>query len=567
MRKMLQRHRKGAFGLCTVVGAALITLVVAVPAGAIPPDPSAGNTPAGNLNLNGGGSNTTYVMMQQLSDLYNTAPGCNLITQSSSALQLNYQCPTAYGATGGAGDENGYALTYAPLNPYNDVVWQEPALGSSNGIKQLETEAGQEANSGTCSDSIGGSCVSPIYFARSSRAANNDLSPSSKNDYEGLNFVEYAADAVPWFHFTTIKGVTCPVLPTKGKAGGSISEDVSNIEMPTSTLTGIYDGSITDWSQVPGSKVKKDTAHPSESKIYVFMAQSGSGTESTWASDMNLTAGTYPYGGVDGASAGDNLIPKAAWKPGTNGYVNGSPAPFQIFENEVSDIYTANSEITSADAKLYPILCNSIFFFSYGKYSLLCPKNECAGTPSKNKGTLSALGEMEGDTAEECTILDTCNGKSGEPPAGTVYYTDRGLYNVYSDGSNANLPFATPTTGPDAGVPVLANQAVQNFVSTVGFLCNPLTHNDVDPLSPTNETYGTEIDNIIQANGFFQLPEGNQGDGAASIDTPPDPQNSGYDPGYAAAQDPNGTSGTNWPNAADEGYCRITTTDGDGNAG
>jgi ABC-type phosphate transport system substrate-binding protein len=565
MRLKLDGHRKGAMALCTVVGAALITLAVSVPAGAITPDPSAGNTPAGNLNINGGGSNTTYIMMQQLSDLYSTAPGCNLVTQSSSAQQLNYECPSAYGQSGETGSEGGYTLGYDSVNPYNDVVWQEPALGSSNGIKQLESESGLEANSGTCSDSVGDSCVSAIYFARSSRAANNDLSPASKNDYEGLNFVQYAADAVPWFHFTSIKGVTCPVLPTGGKAGDSISADVSNMEIPTSTLTGIYDGTITQWSNVPGSKVKEDTKDPSESAIYVFMAQSGSGTESTWATDMNLSAGTYPYGGVTAGE--DSLIPSSAWTAGTNGALNGSEAPFQIFENEVSDIYSANSEIKSADAKLYPILCNSIFFFSYGKYSILCPSNECAGTPTKNKGTLSALGEMEDVTAQQCTILDTCTGKSGEPPAGTTYFTDRGLYNVYSDGSNPNLPFPTPTSGADAGVPTFANQAVQNFVSTVGFLCNPLTHNDVDPLSPTGETYGAEIAAIIKANGFYPLPLGNQGDGGSTIATPPDPENAGYDPGYKAAQDPNGSTGTNWPNSADEGYCRITTTDGDGNAG
>jgi hypothetical protein len=95
---------------------------------------------------------------------------------------------------------------------------------------------------------------------------------------------------------------------------------------------------------------------------------------------------------------------------------------------------------------------------------------------------------------------------------------------------------------------------VQNFVGTYGFLCNPASYAVVDPISATGQTYGQEIQSIITTNGYFPIPEGNMGDG--SIATPPDPSQAGYDAGYAAAEPkPSG----------DDGYCRITTTDGDGN--
>lgn len=149
----------------------------------------------------------------------------------------------------------------------------------------------------------------------------------------------------------------------------------------------------------------------------------------------------------------------------------------------------------------------------------------------------------------ECTILDTCTGTKTGEAAGDVYFTDRQLYNVYSDGSNPNLPF--PNSGT---LPPFENQAVQNFVSTDGFLCNAATADDVDPTSPSGGTVRAEIDSTIEAQGFFPLPLGNEGDG--SIATPPDPSQSGYNPGYAAAEPPL----TN-----DQGYCRVTTTDGDGN--
>ena len=64
----------------------------------------------------------------------------------------------------------------------------------------------------------------------------------------------------------------------------------------------------------------------------------------------------------------------------------------------------------------------------------------------------------------------------------------------------------------------------------------------------------SEIDAVITANGFFGEPLGVMGD--SSVQTPPDPTQSGYDAGYASA-DPTPS--------LDKGYCRITTTDGDGN--
>ena len=89
--------------------------------------------------------------------------------------------------------------------------------------------------------------------------------------------------------------------------------------------------------------------------IDVYIAQSGSGTEGTWAADLGLTGGTYPYAGVT-ATASRLSLPVS---------------DFEIFENETSDIWKNPAH----DA------CDAIFFFSYGKYTLLCPSNKCADTP------------------------------------------------------------------------------------------------------------------------------------------------------------------------------------------
>lgn len=489
MRMMLGRYRRRAVTVGAIVGASLIALGTAVPAGA-------STVAAGNNVLNAGGSNTTYTMMQQLSDLFNSAPGCNLLAANSANQELNYACASSY-TSAAPGDENGYSLTYSPLNPYNDVVYQEPALGSSNGIKGLELEGADTP--GSAPDNL----IAHSDFARSSRAA---VTSGSGDDKSGLNFVAYAEDAVPWFHFTKLKHTTC----TSSGTGVTPSSTVNNLS--TSQLAGIYQGSITNWSTVGGSSAPID----------VFIAQSGSGTEGTWVADLALT-GSYPYGGAT-ATATRTSLPVA---------------DFEIFENEVSDIAT-NPAAFGTNPTTQEVMCNAIFFFSYGKFSLLCPGGVCAGLPSGTNpgaGSKAKLGQINGVTASQTTIQ---NGS---------FALDRQLYNVYSDGSNANLPFAN-----SGSLPPVESQAVQNFVSTFGFLCNPASQADVDPLSPTGATYGSEIDAIIVANGFFPIPSGVMGD--TGIVTPPDPSQSGYDANYAAA-DPTPPS--------DKGFCRVTTTDGDGN--
>jgi len=474
MRMMLRRYRRGVIVTSTVIGSVLIALAMAVPAGA-------STVAASNFSLNGAGSNTTYTMMQQLSDLYNSAPGCNLLTASSANQELNYACANSY-STAAPGDENGYSLTYSPINPYNDVVWQEPALGSSNGIKELELEGADTPPSPP------NNLIAASDFARSSRAA---VTAGSSSDKAGLNFVAYAQDAVPWLFFSKTAGAgACTATP---------ASTVPAAGLTTAQLAGIYEGTITNWKTVGGGNAPID----------VFIAQSGSGTEGTWATDLGLS-GSFPYGGVTATATRLGL----------------PASDFEIFENEVADIWKLNN--AHATDK---IACDSIFFFSYGKFTLLCPSGKCSGTPGQNAASVAKLGEIGGVKASKTTILDG------------AFATDRQLYNVYSDGSNSNLPFAG-SPQPKEG------QGVMNFVSTYGFLCSPTTHNAVDPLSPTGATYGTEIDNIITANGFFPFKLGVEGD--AGIATPPDFTDAGY---AAASPTPSG----------DDGYCRVTTTDGDGN--
>jgi ABC-type phosphate transport system substrate-binding protein len=416
-----KRHKRWAVA-AGVLAVSAMMVGTAVPA-------EAASSPAQDTIMFQGGSDTTYTMMSQLAELFNTTPGCNPLITATSGQPLNYGCP----ANAQENAENGFIINYASLNPYNDVLVEYPALGSSNGINELLDNG--NANSGS------GIPAAPENLARSSRAPKpTDL---------GLEFVAYAADAVPWFHLTEYNG-----KPTA-------SAKVTNLTL--TDLEGIYNGTITNWDKVGGANAQIDC----------YMAQNGSGTEATWQTDLNLS------------SADPSCLNASGEEASTGGL-----ATHVAFENQDNTIFTNGDGY------------DAIYFFSYGKFSLLCPtvgkkkkaKTVCAGTPTADQTNSSAaLGQINGTPASEATIE---NGS---------FATDRLLYNVYENGNTNNA---------DA-VPV-ASQSVLNAISSVGFLCNPASQADVDPLSPTAQTYQTEIDGIIRANGFFPLTEGSEGDGTVT---------------------------------------------------
>jgi hypothetical protein len=500
LKKLMARPRALRLG-AGLLGASVLAVGFASPAFAT--QSSGGNAPSANYNIYQGGSNTTYLMMNQLASLFNEAPGCDLASSSGTPQPLDYGCPglndagtslsapitttnpgtvtkkkttvtlTSGSTTGffandavsdSAGDipagsvivsitngtqfviskkakasatgdsitvtttpavgENGFT-TFAQENPFNDLLIEEPAIGSSNGIAELEDQGAHAATAKSDGVAIN---VSPLDVARSSRAPN--LTGASAGDDVGLNFVAYAMDAVTWIHWTSVGG----------KA--TASSTVSNLTVPE--LTSIYEdqpcsAGATNYP-TPNWACYGGTAAP----ISIYMAQNGSGTESTWATLLGLT-GTFPFGHED-----PNHV---------------------IFENETASILNNKDE---GDA---------IFFFSYGKYQAICTPDPslCSGA-SSNK---TALGSIGGVKASKTSIAAQLPGSTGTPFPG-----DRLLFNVYSDGSNPDIP--------------ISSNASLNAVSEDGFLCKPSSSTDVDP--NTGATYRSEINSVITAQGFFPLP-------------------------------------------------------------
>jgi ABC-type phosphate transport system substrate-binding protein len=506
-RQRSRSKSKGARGALAVgasLAAGALTLgAFATPAGATLTGPA-------NTTMVGSGSSTTFFMMQDMDTLFNQSPGCQEFVAFPSASTPQ---PLDYSCTGPQQTTTSGVTDAIPENPYNDISVQEQPLGSSNGIAQLEDQGAHGA--GATSGGVSINVADNESYARSSRAL-------SSSDLKGLNFVAYAEDGVAWFHYTSVAKKT-----TASNGVASLTQG---------QLEDIWDGTDTNWDQVGG------TAAP----IVVFSAQEGSGTQSTWKTFL----------GYD-PSAATNAV--NCYKP--KGKAKTCVGPAVIFENEDAQIkpsaFTSSQDGfvdanpawgTSDKATSNDIKKDAIFFFSYGKYSVQCKvsANDCGGSPLD--GAKNALGEVNGIAASESTILE-----------GT-FPVDRYLYNVYSNGSNSNIP--------------AADAATVNYVSEIGFICNPNKGNSYDAVDMnTGDTYISEIQAVIENNGFFPLSaggssgtvnqtaidEGHVGNSAADLLNDSGGSSGLY--GYSSYKTFD-TFATNTNTGDPMGYCLTTTTDG-----
>ncbi len=500
---------RGALAVGVSLAAGALTLgAFAVPAGATLTGPA-------NTTMVGSGSATTYNMMQDMDLLFNQSPGCQEFVAFPSATTPQ---PLDYSCTGPQQTTSSGIAGAIPENPFNDISVEEPQIGSSNGIAQLEDQGAHGA--GATSGGVPINVANNQNFARSSRAL-------SSSDLKGLNFVAFAQDGVPWFHYTKINATT-----------KTPSSAVTNLTQ--AQLESIYNGTISNWDAVGGANAK----------IVVFAAQEGSGTQSTFKTFL----------GFD---------PSAATNP-VNCYVPSGGAktcvgPANILENEDAEILP--NAFTSAQAGFVnnnpywgktktatttQIKKDAIFFFSFGKFAEQCKvaATDCGGSPLH--GFVNALGEVNGIAATEATILE-----------GT-FPVDRFLYNVYSNGSNSNL--------------VTTDAATVNYVSEIGFICNPNKGKSTPAVDlNTGATYISEIQSVIENNGFFplsaggssgtvnqtEIDEGHVGNPARALLTHTGGTTGLY--GYAQYK-PFDTFATNTNTGDPMGFCLTTTTDGNANS-
>jgi len=408
IRSLFTRRGAAAVAAATI-GLSGMSLAFAGPAGAAPYA-----TP-----IFGSGSQTSYAVMTALSNVFDNSAGCDLTATGNDQAHLN--CGTVTFTPGAVGGEQGFDVSHE--NPYNDFTVQAPAIGSGGGRTALLA-----AGAGTPTQTIN--------YARSS---------SYSAVGSTVNFVKYATDGVSWATFSQVNGVA------------TAQKNITNIT--TANLKLIMNDTLS--CVIGGVTVKMDwrcLGATTASHIDCYMAQTGSGTYSTWSGYLGFTGNP------------------ACVKDNTNGDTTGA-AHSNIFENQMSTIYN------KSDAK------NAIYFMSLGKYTTTCPgglsgsvsPGICAGTSAT---TYTTLGKIDSIKAKKSTVQGTGGG------LGVTFPVVRGLYNVYNN-STALVP---------------SNQATLNFTSEYGFLCKAGTTTDIDP--STGVSFRTDIENSIKAQGFFPLDVG-----------------------------------------------------------
>jgi len=417
MFRSLSTRRRGVAVAVATIGAASLSLAFAGPAGAVP----------SSTQIIGSGSQTSYSTMTSLTDLFNNVAGCDLTASTSVPSTLN--CGTSSITAKTPGGEQGFDV--AADNPYNDYSVQAPAIGSGNGATALAAAAT-------------GSPTQPIAYAR----ASSHKGGTQQND------VEYATDGVSWTTFNAIGGVK--------------TAQAKIVNIPKLDLIAIWNG--TQGCSITKGKITTNytmdwicEGAKASSPIDVYVAQTGSGTYSTWQGALGFSK-THP-GGVENSNM------EAGWVANGGDPLKLISAHENLFENQMSSI------ATEPDAK------NAIYFMSFGKYQTTCPgkngKNAvCAGSGVK---TYTTFGQIDGVVANQANIQGTGGG------ANVTFPITRGLYNLYNN-STATVP---------------SNQATLNFVGENGFLCKASTATEVD--TQTGVLYRTEIENAITANGFYPL--------------------------------------------------------------
>jgi len=454
MFRSLFTRRGGVAVAAATIGAASLSLAFAGTAGAVP----------SSSLLVGSGSQTSYAVMTGLTDLFNNVPGCDLTAPTALPLSLN--CSTSPFTAGSANGEQGF--TVAADNPYNDFTVQAPAIGSGNGVLALQGS------------------TQLVNYARSS----SHKGGTQQND------VEYATDGVSWSTFASVSGVK------------TAQAKVTNITL--ANLIAIWNGTLT--CTVKGVSYTENwicVGAKTASPIDVYVAQTGSGTYSTWQGALGFSK-TSP-GGVTNAGV------EAGWV--ANGGSSGTlvSAHENLFENDMSFISK------QVDAK------DGIYFMSLGKFTTTCPgvpgKAHCAGTPATSATTFGAI---NGIVANQASVQGTGGG------GGVTFPVTRGLYNIY-DNSTATAPA------------FVANQATLNFAGENGFLCKSSTASEIDP--QTGATYRSEIENVIKANGFFPLDVSGTSFSEGSVPAP----GTISDAGYAANDNSAGNTGV-----TGKGFCLVT---------
>jgi hypothetical protein len=466
MLKALVRRHRGLAGAVSLLGAVALVAGIAGPAYGAGSDtgPTGGNNASGNYNIYQGGSNTTYIMMNGLATLFNESPGCDL-SSFSSQQPLDYGCPgindlggsystgnnpsNVLTQTNVAVGENGFS-PFATENPFNDVLIEEPPIGSGNGIKELEEQLTHApVTTFTVPDVTVTSGSDTITAAGTTTFAAVVAGDIVSGADQGIPSTAVACDVTSTS--ITLLTSTCSGAADNASATGTFSVTFSTASTganvapldvarssraPNLTVTGsagdnqglnfvayAMDGvSWIHWTAAPPVGGGAPTATPSASVDNLSIANLQAIFEGTLSCSLGGTTVTMNWACVNGATTAPspntpNIVvywaqngsgTEATWANMLYGTSNAPNSYYPtlatnhiIFENETESIVDNGDE------------ANAIFFFSYGKYNTVCTPTAgfCGSEPTGwASGSTLALGQIAGSTVDQASIASQLPG-------------------------------------------------------------------------------------------------------------------------------------------------------------
>jgi hypothetical protein len=287
----MQKHKlrsllAGAATLSAVALAATLVLGTGAASAAVPPDPAGGAVPVAphfyNGNVEGirsSGSDTTFFMMQKISDLY-TGAGLYGCTLNSGAGQTLYNSTDPASSTG---NEEYYCLSgqNAPTTDVNDN-WDRTEI--TTGVDDVGSGAGQNQLCNSTPSPL------PIDFARSSKPIANP--PACATEVE----TGYAKDGVPaiaypvnpstygssTFSSSYVLNPGGPTFPGYSTVNGGNIGPVAEGWLPGDPVAGPYNGtSLQDISNV-------DNGGGANSTAYRLWCATGTNRIDDWGQLTNL---------------------------------------------------------------------------------------------------------------------------------------------------------------------------------------------------------------------------------------------------------------------------------------
>jgi ABC-type phosphate transport system substrate-binding protein len=226
-------------GVASLAAAATLVAGTVTTASAAPNDPPKGVTPAA-YDIVGVGSNTTEYVLDQLTGQYDST----VKTHNPSHAKIY------------SWDALPEGVNVEKVPPYTI----KPKAGCATMTRPNGSSAGITALDSTQRITYKGAKFSCVNFARSSRARK---STDPKLGLGGISFVAFAKDAITWAVRSTAKG-------------GNDAPKSLNLAQ----LKAIFTCKDTNWHQVGGKSAA----------IKVYLPQAGSGTLSTWETDMGITS-------------------------------------------------------------------------------------------------------------------------------------------------------------------------------------------------------------------------------------------------------------------------------------